>query len=64
VSKPKLLASSPTREGVQALVTRYYGGTAHTVREDLVIVRDSDQYTPKGLRVVLSRDVYRFERVG
>lgn len=58
-----LLASAPSRDGIQDCIIRFYCGTKMTVTEDLQIIRDSDGLILTDVRVVLKKGRYRFEMV-
>lgn len=64
--KPKLLASSPTLEGIQDCIAKFYGGERKKLQEYApgrwLVCRVSGQHIPNML-VVLRNGRYRFETV-
>ena len=55
----KLLASSPTIDGIAKIINSYLYSTQYTVSKDLEILHPSKDL--KGYRVVLKKGRYRFE---
>lgn len=59
--KPKLLGSSDTREGIEAIVNRYYYSTNYRVTEANEIAHADGRAVPKNVRVVKAGFRFRFE---
>lgn len=61
--KPTLLASSPTVDGIQTMLNRFYYSTHWRVDPETLAISHPSKDVTGRLRVVLKRGRYRLEQI-